>query len=126
MRKKSTLPKFYSVQNWFLVVFLLVSSFTTVYAQVTAEHIAETKSVTSSLGSDDGKFVAYTLSVPEDPLKTNKPNANHLYVLNAATGVTKPYHTISGVSQMTFRPGKGTLTFIRSEERRVGKESRYR
>lgn len=112
MRKKSTLPKFYSVQNCFLAVFLLVSSFTTVYAQVTAEHIAETKSVTSSLVSDDGKFVAYTLSVPEDPLKTNKPNANHLYVLNAATGVTKPYHTISGVSQMAFRPGKGTLTFI--------------
>ena len=112
MRRKSTEST--SFKNWFLTAFLFIScAVSTTYAQgITAEHIAEIKTVTSSFVSDDGKFVAYTLSVPEDPFKTNKPNANHLYVLNTATGASKPYFTNASVSQLQFRPGKNTLTFI--------------
>ncbi|HLW62970.1 MAG TPA: hypothetical protein VKY33_06170, partial [Flavobacterium sp.] len=112
MTKEST--SFHSFKNWFLTAFLFIScAVSTTYAQgITAKHIAEIKTVTSSLVSDDGKFVAYTLSVPEDPFKTNKPNANHLYVLNTSTGASKPYFTNASVSQLQFRPGKNTLTFI--------------
>src|SRR5690554_5069880 len=77
------------------------------YAQgITAEHIAEIKSVTNSIISEDGKYVVYTLSIPENPFKTNQPNSNHLYVLNTESGVSKPYFTSAGVSQLAFRPGK--------------------
>ncbi len=98
----------------FLLVFLSATiSPSTTYAQgVTAEHIAEIKSVTSSVISEDGKHVAYALSIPEDPFKTNRPNASHLYVLNTESGVSKPYYTTAGISQLALRPGKKTLTFL--------------
>lgn len=112
MTKKRT--PFISIQSCILTAFLMLGlSMSVTYAQgLTPEHIAKIKNVTGSLISHDGNFVAYTLSVPEDPLQTNKPNANHLYVLNTATGVSKPYFTTSSVGQLKFRPGKNTLTFV--------------
>lgn len=100
----------------FLALFIasfLLSPFTTVFAQgVTPDHIAKMKTVTSSAISDDGKFVAYTVSSPADPFKENSRNSTHLHVLNIATGESKPYFTSSGVSQVQFRPAKGTITFL--------------
>jgi len=112
MTKKRT--PFTSIQSWILSAFLFIGlSMSAVYGQgVTPDHIANIKNVTGSLISEDGKFVAYTLSVPEDPFKTNKPNANHLYVLNTSTGVSKPYFTTASVGQLKFRPGTNTLTFV--------------
>lgn len=115
MRKKRySTSNFKMVFNWFLVVFMFIASAQSViYAQgITAEHIAQIKSVTHSIISADGKYVAYTLSTPEDPLATNRPNSNHLYVLNTESGVSKPYFTAASVSQLAFRPIKNTLTFI--------------
>lgn len=84
-----------------------------VRAQVlTPDHVAKTKFVSGSVISPDGKFVAYTVSVPSDPFKENTPAKNHLYVLNTASGETKPYFTSSGVSGIEFRPLKGTVTFL--------------
>lgn len=79
---------------------------------VTADHIARMKSVNGSVISEDGKFVAYTLSNPADAFKENSPNSNHLYVLNTATGETKPYYTSSSAGNVVFRPVKGTVTFL--------------
>ncbi len=97
----------------FFIAAFLVSPFNTIQAQgVTYDHIANMKTVTSSAISPDGSFVAYTVSVPADPFKENATNSNHLYVLNTATGESKPYFTSSGVSQVAFRPAKGTITFL--------------
>lgn len=115
MRKKFIpIPRFKMIFNWCFVAFLFIAtSSNTVYAQgITAEHIADIKTVTSSLISDDGKHIAYTVSIPADPLKVNQPNSNHLYVLNTESGISKPYYTTAEVSQIAFRPGKGTLTFL--------------
>lgn len=97
----------------FFVAAFLVSPFNTVLAQgVTPDHIAKMKVVTSSAISNDGNFVAYTVSIPADPIKENTRNENHLYVLNNASGESKPYFTVAGVSQVQFRPSKGTITFL--------------
>src|SRR5690606_38930360 len=42
----------------------------------------------------------------------NARNSSHLYVLNTATGESTPYFTAAGVSQVQFRPTKGTITFL--------------
>lgn len=97
----------------FIATFLVSSTTSTLLAQsITPDHVAKMKSVTSSAISNDGNFVAYTVSVPADAFKENATNATHLYVLNTATGESKPYFTSSGVSQVQFRPGKETLTFL--------------
>lgn len=96
-----------------IVAFLLVTTTSTLFAQgITPDHVAKMTNVTSSTVSDDGRFVAYTLSVPTDAFKTNLANASHLYVLNTITGETKPYFTTASASQVTFRPKKGTITFL--------------
>ncbi|HMQ08382.1 MAG TPA: S9 family peptidase [Saprospiraceae bacterium] len=81
-------------------------------AQVTPDHIASMKVVNGCAISDDGNYIAFTVSIPADPKKENAPNATHLYVLNESTGESKPYFTHSGVSSVQFRPGHGTLTFL--------------
>lgn len=97
----------------FVATFLVSSTTSTVFAQgVTPDHVAKMKTVTSSTISENGNFVAYTVSVPADAFKENATNATHLYVLNNTTGETIPYFTSSSVSQVTFRPGKGTITFL--------------
>ncbi len=79
---------------------------------VTYEHIAKMKTVTSSTISDDGKYVAYTVSVPADPLKENVGNTTQLHVLEVVSGKTTPYFTLASVGGVTFRPGSGSITFL--------------
>lgn len=100
-------------------LFLLAASFfvspstSALFAQgITPDHVAKMKSVTNSVISKDGNFIAYTVSVPADAFKENATNATHLFVLNNATGESTPYFTSSSVSHVQFRPGKGTLTFL--------------
>jgi len=97
-----------------LVVFIIFNPIQTdVVAQgVTADHIARMKSVSGSVISEDGKFVAYTLSNPADAFKENATSSNHLYVMNTVTGDTKPYFTSSSTGNIAFRPVKGTITFL--------------
>jgi dipeptidyl aminopeptidase/acylaminoacyl peptidase len=97
----------------FVATFLAGPTTSTLFAQgVTPDHVAKMKTVTSSAISNDGNFVAYTVSVPADAFKENANNSTHLYVLNTTTGESKPYFTSSGVSQVQFRPAKGTITFL--------------
>lgn len=96
---------------WTLLLMFLVATQVAVAQGVTAEHITEIKTISSSVISNDGKFVAYTLSIPADP-KDNARNSTHLYVLNTVTGETKPYYTAANVSGLALRPQKGTFTFL--------------
>ncbi len=81
-------------------------------AQVTPDHIASMKVVNGCAISDDGNYVAFTVSIPADPKKENAPNSTHLYVMNESTRESKPYYTSSSVSSVQFRPAHGTLTFL--------------
>lgn len=83
-----------------------------VQAQITPEQVATIKNVTSSAIAPNGQYVAYTLSTPADPKKENAGNKSSLYVLNTTTGESRAYYSSSSVSQITFRPKKGTITFL--------------
>lgn len=110
--KKSSVQKIFFI-GLFVTTFLVNPLTTTLFAQgVTPDHVAQIKTVTSSAISNNGDFVAYTLSVPADAFKENSTNTTHLYVLNTSTGESKPYYTSAGVSQVSFRPTKGTITFL--------------
>ena len=91
---------------------LLAMGFHATAQGVTPEQIAKMKQVGSVAISDNGAYVAYVLVNPADPIKENLGSQAHLYVLNTATGETKPYHSSSTVGAIGFRPGKGTLTFL--------------
>ncbi len=93
----------------------LIASFMSVQvstAQVTPQHIAEARAVVGTKISNDGKLVAYALTSPGDPKKENTPSSLHLYLLNEQKNELKPYYTSSSVSQISFRPGKGTISFV--------------
>lgn len=101
----------------FVALFTANPLSSTLFAQgVTPDHVAKMKNVTNSVVSNDGKFVAYTLSTPADPFKENAPNSSHLYILNTETGESKPYFTSANVSGIAFRPVKGTFTFLSREQ----------
>lgn len=89
---------------------------TAVQAQVTPEHIAQTKSVIHSTIAADGRYIAYTLAVPGDPKKENIPAKRELHVFNQLNNTHKPYYTGTSVSQVAFRPGKNTISFIAREK----------
>lgn len=93
-----------------LVSFMFANTIST--AQVTPEHIAQMKTVIGSVISEDSKHIAYTLSVPADPRKENAHSQAHLYVLNTNTDENKLYFSGSSVSQVHFRPVKGSVTFL--------------
>ncbi|TVQ04489.1 MAG: S9 family peptidase [Balneolaceae bacterium] len=96
------------------ILFLIFSTSIDISAQagVTPEHIAKMETVTGSVISDDGNFIAYTKSVPADPYKENAPNQNHLFVLELENGTSRPYYTQGSVGSVQFRPGMGTITFL--------------
>lgn len=83
-----------------------------VQAQVSPEHVAALQMVNNSVMSSDGRYVAFTKVVPMDPLKDNVPSQVHLYILDRATGIAKPYFTASSVSQVKFIPGTNKLSFL--------------
>lgn len=89
-----------------------ISMSTVAQAQVSPAHVADIKNITSSTISADGSYVAYTMSIPADPKKENLPNKSHLYVMNTKTGEKKAFFTDASVSQVKFRPNKGTITFL--------------
>lgn len=86
---------------------------------VTPQHIASMESVSSTVLSGDGQYIAYTVSKPADPYKENAANSSHLYVLNVDEGTAKPYYTSGSVSSVQFRPGQNTLTFLTQREKDV-------
>lgn len=81
-------------------------------AQITPEQIAMAKNVTGSSISEDGQYIAYTVTEPVDPKKDNLPSSVHLFVLNTSNNSTKSLHTSSSVSQVYFRPKHSTITFL--------------
>lgn len=81
-------------------------------AQITPDHIAQMNVVIGSTIAENGNLVAYTVSKPVDPKKDNAPGQTGLYILQMSNGQSNAYHTSSGVSQVTFRPAKGTITFL--------------
>ena len=104
----------FSFKKWaLLLVALLFTANTALLAQgLTPEDVAKIETVTSSIVSDDGSIVAYTVSVPADPYEENAGSSTELHVLDVETGETKPYNTTGSIAGVQFRPGYSSLTFL--------------
>ncbi|MEX0771275.1 MAG: S9 family peptidase [Balneolaceae bacterium] len=83
---------------------------------LTPEQIAKIKTVSSAVISSDGHHIAYTVSVPADPEKENRPARSHLYVLDVESGETRPYYSTSSVGNIAFRPNHESITFLTRRE----------
>ena len=83
---------------------------------LTPEHVAKIVSVTSSVVSDNGSMVAYTISVPADPYKENAGNSTELHVLDVESGESKPYYSTGSIGNISFRPGHESITFLTQRE----------
>ncbi len=83
---------------------------------LTPEQVSKIQTVTSAAISEDGNYVAYTVSKPANPREENRPNQTHLYVLNTETGESKPYYSRSGIGDIAFRPGHDSITFLATQD----------
>lgn len=77
-------------------------------------NVAALRSVTSCAISADGQSVAYTLSVPRNPLKDEDgPAWSELWVANVKNGECVPYVSGEGnVTQVEWMPGGENISFI--------------
>lgn len=90
----------------------------TVLAQngLTSQQLTTIKTVGSVYISADGKYAAYTLSVPVDPFKENALPKTHLYTLDLESGDSSPIDTAGIVGAVSFRPQHNTLTYLAKKE----------
>ncbi len=85
---------------------------------MSVEDVAKTKRVTDVKMVDDASHVAYILSIPGNPVEGEKDN-KELYVHNVESGESRLYRKRS-VSNVRFRPGKESITFLASGEGKKG------
>lgn len=98
-----------------LVVVLLWSGAHVGLAQgLTPSQLAELQTVASATLSDDGRYVAFTRSVPTDPQGANEPATDHLFLLDTERDSTWALFTEASASDVAFRPEHGTVTFLAS------------
>ena len=74
--------------------------------------VAKLQQVADVKISDDGNNIAYLLSDPVDPLKENKRANVELYVYRVDEEQRVPFITRSRVSDVAFRPGHQSITFL--------------
>jgi len=99
---------------WATIALMLFFSAEMIFAQsgLTPEQLAKIESVGSVYISHNGKYAAYTLSVPADPFKKNLPASTHLYLLDMESKKSTPLITDKNVRGIAFRPLQNTLTYI--------------
>jgi dipeptidyl aminopeptidase/acylaminoacyl peptidase len=81
--------------------------------------VAATQLVTSSAISEDGRYVAYTVSVPADPVQENVFARTHLHLFDRQTGASTPLFQGASVAGIAIRPGHRTVTFLAAAEQGV-------
>lgn len=97
------------------ILFTLIGMFfftVALTAQMTEMDVAKIQSVSTAIMSNDGSYVVYTLSVPSDPYKENKPTKSKLYLYDTESKMSRPLVTQGSVSRVAIRPGHNSVTFL--------------
>jgi len=84
---------------------------------LTPYNVAEIRSVSQAVMSPDGKMLAYTLSVPQDPFKSNDGPWTELHVVDLGTRQSRPF--ITGevhVSSIAWLPDGESISFLTRRE----------
>jgi dipeptidyl aminopeptidase/acylaminoacyl peptidase len=103
------------LRDCILIPFLLFGLLPVTLAQtegLTPLQNAKIRTVTSALISPDGQHVAFTKSIPADPLTENIRARTEIHVLNVSTGDTSALVTTGNITSPQFRPGSTTLSFL--------------
>src|SRR5690554_1083833 len=98
----------------FLTFFIAFASIQT-YAQIngiTPEDAIKIQNVTNSIISEDGKKIAYTVTQPADPYKSNEAAGSHLYVYDVEQKISTPFVTSTSARSVAFRPGNESITYL--------------
>ena len=98
----------------FLTFFIAFASIQT-YAQIngiTPEDAIKIQNVTNSIISEDGKKIAYTVTQPADPYKSNEAAGSHLYVYDVKNKKATPFVTSTSARSVAFRPGDESITYL--------------
>ena len=74
--------------------------------------IAKLSTIADVKISDDGNHIAYLISEQANPLQENKAASYHLYSVNPETGIILPFFTKGSISDIAFRPGRNSITFL--------------
>lgn len=103
------------MKNLLFLLLFLVQSFALTAQNINGlspMDVAKMQSVSQIILHDDGELAAYTVSVPADPLKENKPASYRLYVMNLKSEISVPMVTAGTVRSIAFRPQHESITFL--------------
>lgn len=84
---------------------------------LTPLEVSNLKLVSGATISPDGRYIAYTVAVPADPLKVNQPATHYLYITDKSTGKSAVVETGVSVGGVSFRPKSSTVTFLAAIEK---------
>ncbi len=109
------IPKNSFKQSLKILTFFIAFAGIQSYAQIngiTPEDAIKTQNVTSSIISEDGKKIAYTVTQPADPYKKNEAAGSHLYVYDVELKKSTPFLTSTSAREVAFRPGNESITYL--------------
>src|SRR5690554_422539 len=109
------IPKNSFKQRLKILTFFIAFAGIQSYAQIngiTPEDAIKTQNVTSSIISEDGKKIAYTVTQPADPYKKNEAAGSHLYVYDVELKKSTPFLTSTSAREVAFRPGNESITYL--------------
>ncbi len=96
----------------FSLTILATSTFSVAQSVLTPMDVANIKTVSSALLSDDSGTVIYTLRVYPYPTEENAPATIQMHLLDVDRVESRPFLTRSSASQVAFRPGHNSVTFL--------------
>ncbi len=76
------------------------------------DDIAKLSYVRSAILNDNASIIAYSVLEQADPFKENKPASYKLWLYDLSTGKAFPFVTQGSVHGVSFRPQRGTITFL--------------
>lgn len=83
---------------------------------ITPMDVAKIQTISNAIINGEGTKIAYTISVPADPLKENALPSSKLWMYDITSGTALPFVTQGTLSNVAFRPKKSTITFISKRE----------